>query len=113
MMLLMMPSLPLPAIDDVFDFEVELSGEDAAEVKAAVGVEVEPSEGALHRFDRFGRGTERILVRCELGDPIKMELRADTFDGAAGFVGPERFDIWRYERHRLYSTGKPQMAAQI
>ncbi len=94
MMFDMMPSEPLPAMT----FSTLRSNSRAStsrKLQAAIGIEVQAGQCARHGLDGFGRRAERILVGGEFGDVREAVLLADGFDGAAGFVGAERFDIWR------------------
>jgi hypothetical protein len=84
------------AHDDVAHFEAKLLGERVAQLpRSAVRVDVHLFDGLLHRLDGFGRGAERVLVRGQLDDVLRLQsaLTRHILDGFSRFVGDEVFEL--------------------
>lgn len=84
------------ADDEVAHFQIKLLGERLTQaIRRTVGIDVDVFDRITHGDDGLGAGAERVFVGGELDDVLRFEAEfaCHIFDGFAGFVGDEVFEL--------------------
>ena len=86
--------------DDVFHLEIELRGQHFAQVAARRRGRDSGSPSVLLMASMaLGDAPSGFSLEASLAMRVEPVLPAHGFDGAPGFVGPQRFDVGRNQRH--------------